>query len=646
MISHKNLSLWLPAALILSMLVSLYSVRARYNAEVANQTTALAVEYEVVEALAAAQGVTTEKALTDLKAQGVTSVVLSEGYLGDLVTSGRATLVSVSTGPGVPLSSGLTLTDVRQLPRVQTGLRIRFKDLAGDLVPRVNTIALPPVAPLVLRQTPIGLDPDQVALAKRLKLEIIGRCSNPSGVSSSGVQDTLKWLKANGADVFLPMGDQVLGRRDSLLTTVKTLADLGIRYATPEFAKIGGDQEVVAANPGNVIRLHTAQVAELDKLDFDGAVDRFVKAARERNMRILMIRPFSASADQPVGDFAQFIKKIYDELKSRGIPVGHPHTYSDPGVRHPVYLLLGVLVAAVSFCVALEMFSDRRILVGIAVLLGLLLLAWIARAGLHPIRVLPDGTSVDRSDIFRQAFALLASGAFPLAGFLFLDRLRTQKSLPTELQPLPGFVLVSAISILGGLCVAGLLNGLPYIVKAEEFRGIKVSIFLPILLVGCVFASRLLDRGKVLKSPVTWGTLILGAVIIGVLAFMLERTGNDSTVAASGGELEVRGFLDNVLFVRPRTKEFLVGHPALYLAIGLLAFLKERPADREKLAAWTVLALMVGSIGQTSVVNTLCHLHIPLALSLARIFIGLGLGCIIGIGIWAIASRLLSRGNT
>jgi hypothetical protein len=276
-LKKKVLSLWLPAALLLSLIVSLYSVHRRYDAEAANPTTGLAVEFEVVEALAAAQGVPTEKALVDLKAQGVTSVVLSEGYLGDMVTSGRATMASVSTGPGVPLSSGLTLSDVRQLSRVQTGLHIRFKDLAGDLVPRGNTIPLPPVAPLVLRQTPIGLDPDQVALAKRLKLEIIGRCSNPPGLSSSGVQQTLQWLKTNGADVYLPMGDQVLGRRDSLQTTVKTLKQLQIRYATPEFTKIAGDEEMVVANPANVIRLHTAQVAELDKLDFDGAVDRFVR---------------------------------------------------------------------------------------------------------------------------------------------------------------------------------------------------------------------------------------------------------------------------------------------------------------------------------------------------------------------------------
>ncbi len=620
----KSVPVWLPIVLILSAVVALFSVHRRYEAEVENRSTAIAVEYETVESLAAAQGVTVQRALEDLKAQGVNAIVLSEGFVGDLVSSGRATIVSVSPGPGVPLSSGLKLTDLRQLGRVQKGLRIRFKDLAGDLVPRGSTLPLPAVSPLLLRQTTIGLDPDQVALAHQLHLEIIGRCSNPPGVSSSGVKETLAWLKSTGADVFLPMGDQVLGRRDTLQTTVETLQQLGIRYASPEFTKIAGDTEMVEASPDNVIRLHTAQNAELDRLDLEAAVDRFVKAARERNMRILLIRPFSYADEQPVVGFASFIKQIDLGLTQRGIPVGHPHTFSDPAVPKVLFPILGLLIAGVSFFVATELFNDKRILTAILILLTLLGLACVLKSG-------------------RQAVALLASGAFPIVGFLLLGKMPVPR-LPKLLQPLPGYVLISALSVLGGLCVAGLLNGLPYLVKADEFKGIKVSIFLPILIVGWVFASRMLDKDRLLKSPITWGTAFLGAFVLGVLSFMLARTGNDSSVGASGGELQLRGFLDTALYVRPRTKEFLVGNPALYVAIGLLGMISQRAKEDDGLTPWAILILMVGSIGQTSVVNTLCHLHIPIVLSLARIFIGLGLGCIIGIVVWALISKALARG--
>jgi hypothetical protein len=140
-----------------------------------------------------------------------------------------------------------------------------------------------------------------------------------------------------------------------------------------------------------------------------------------------------------------------------------------------------------------------------------------------------------------------------------------------------------------------------------------------------------------------------------MLGLMIARTGNDNGVGASDGEVAFRGILDRVMFVRPRTKEFLIGHPLLIIGLGLLYFIrgtkaKEADGDQEEtpsatpaLAGWAALAMMVGSMGQTDIVNTLCHLHIPVLLSVIRIGIGALLGCIIGIGLWAIALRWLPK---
>jgi hypothetical protein len=620
----QNLSKWLLPILILTAVVAAYSVNKRNRVENETRQTTIAVEYETVEALASAQGETVDQATNDLKAQGVSAVVLSEGYLGDLISSGKATISSVSPGPEIPLTSALKLTDARQLNRVRQGLRVRFAASAGNLDLRGEMLTLPPYSPSLLRQTSIGLDPDQVAYAKRNRLEIIGRAGNPEGVTAEIVQKTLQSLHDSGADVFLPSGDQVLGRKELLGVTVSTLDQLGMRYASPEFTKIGGDVNMLEDDPGNVIRLHTAQTAELDRLDYDGAVDRFVKAGRERNMRILLVRPYSVGGAEPLSEFAGFIKSISTGLNQKGIPLGHAKTFQDPEVPRILFPLLGLLVAVSGVYVSTELFNNRRIVLTIAVLLGLLALACWVKQG-------------------RQVMALLASGIFPVVGFLQLDRLNEQKALPKPLQPLPAFCVVSLCSILGGLCVAGMLNGLPYLVKADEFKGIKISVFLPILIVGWIFVNRLLDRQKSLASPITWGTAFLGMVIVGALGFMLARTGNDGGVGASDSELQFRGMLDTLMYVRPRTKEFMVGHPILYVGIGLLFWLRSNRIDAERWAPWVVLALMVGSIGQTSVVNTLCHLHIPVALSLARITIGLVLGCIIGIGIWLFVTTFTPR---
>jgi hypothetical protein len=249
--------------------------------------------------------------------------------------------------------------------------------------------------------------------------------------------------------------------------------------------------------------------------------------------------------------------------------------------------------------------------------------------------------------------AFLASIAFSFLGFIVADEL-PELPLPKWLQPVPAFVLICLFSLLGGLCVAGLLNGLPFYVKADEFKGTKISVFLPILGVGAFYMSRLGNIRKILSSPVNWGSIVLGFVILGMLGFMIARTGNDTGASASDGEVAFRGILDRVLFVRPRTKEFLIGHPLLILGLGLLwtirtskaKALESDPAaepETSPLAGWAALAMMVGSMGQTDIVNTLCHLHVPVMLSIIRIGLGALLGCIIGLVVWTIALRLLPR---
>jgi Family of unknown function (DUF5693) len=79
--------------------------------------------------------------------------------------------------------------------------------------------------------------------------------------------------------------------------------------------------------------------------------------------------------------------------------------------------------------------------------------------------------------------------------------------------------------------------------------------------------------------------------------------------------------LTNVLSVRPRFKEFLVGFPCMML-IAALAPLHRR-------AVGWLLALGAG-VGIGDVIDTFSHLHTPLSISLLRIVNGLIVGVIVG----------------
>ncbi|AIE85037.1 DUF5693 family protein [Fimbriimonas ginsengisoli] len=618
--NRTKLPQWLAMALLLPALFSLYSIYKRNQAESLNRATAFATEYETIEALAAAQGMPIDSAIEEMKGQGLNAVVLSEESVAELIGRGRLTLgaQSFTVGGKTANEYGLYFSDPHDMARVQRALRTRFHDLAGPMnSSRPLMLSLPPVAPALVRATSVGLSPDQTEIARRHGLQIIARFSNPPGVSSATVRDMLTWAHEMGATVFLPSGDQVLGRRNALGTTQETLQTLGMLYATPEFTRIGGDDELVKKAPENVVRLHSAQVAELDRLSPADAVERYVKAARERNMRVLLIRPLSFGAEHPLSDFGDFIGSIRKEVEKEGGALGKPKPFEPPTLPRWFPILIGLSIVPAGFFVGSAFFSDRRLQ---AIGLGLLVLLGAATA-VH--------TGL-------QIMALVATLVFPVAAFLVLDALRPRNVLL-------GFLLVSAISLIGGLCVAGMMNGLPYYIKADEFSGVKISIFLPIVIIGFLFLQRLADLKSVLKAPITWSTVALGVTIAAVLGLMIARTGNDTGAGPSGGEMVFRNLLDRFLFVRPRTKEFLIGHPLLIAGIGLLSYLTRHPNKVATWGGWAALLLMVGSMGQTSIVNTLTHLHIPVYLSLARIALGVVLGCIIGLGLWAIVSRLLPR---
>ena len=112
-------------------------------------------------------------------------------------------------------------------------------------------------------------------------------------------------------------------------------------------------------------------------------------------------------------------------------------------------------------------------------------------------------------------------------------------------------------------------------------------------------------------------------------------TGNSNPAAVSPLELKLRNLLDRDLYVRPRTKSFLIGLPGLWIALMLLD--RWRKADSAQQAAWggwVALAIVVGMISQTDIVNTFCHIHTPVMLSIERIGVELVIGAVLGTLFW------------
>jgi hypothetical protein len=199
----------------------------------------------------------------------------------------------------------------------------------------------------------------------------------------------------------------------------------------------------------------------------------------------------------------------------------------------------------------------------------------------------------------------------------------------------------SVVLAIAPVIIITLLNAWPFFSGADKFFFPKLTQLMPLLLValafaGAVFPHRVLAESatqarqragafwkNIMASPLTVSlTLISLIVLIGGVVWM-ARSGNDSGMTVSSFELHFRHLLERILVTRPRTKEFMLGFPAMLFAVWF--------ARRRRLtgACFTVI---LATIGQADMMDSFMHLHTPIFYALARSIYALIIG-IIGGGI-------------
>ena len=188
--------------------------------------------------------------------------------------------------------------------------------------------------------------------------------------------------------------------------------------------------------------------------------------------------------------------------------------------------------------------------------------------------------------------------------------------------------LVSAGTLaLLGMVQATLLSGLDYYINSLIFRGIKISLILPIVYSMVALAIMLIDKKdnylrktiKLLNMQIKVYWLILAAAAAAVAAIYLIRSGNVSSISPI--ESFMRNSIAELMTARPRTKEFLIGWPCLSLFVY---YVKNTDS---KLFKW---CFGVGSsILFASVINSFCHVFTSAWTIYQRLFNGIIIGAIV-----------------
>ncbi len=644
-------------------------------------------------------GMSQEKLLTELHNRGVNSLLLYEQTLSSLRDNGRLVIQSREAAEQIYPRANWS-----QVPPQYRFLVVSDDTaLLNQIFPRIQDQSVVPPQRIALAggqgilisnskqlvgDAQLGFDPQQLALAQRVKLIVAARIANPVNLTPKRINQLLDDVQKQAKAKVVFMGDdQVLGFESLISPVEREMRKRDLTYTTVEFGKTRGAGDMAMFTEGKMARVHTVLPDEALGAEPELIIDRYVRAAKERNMRILFLRLMRHQKGDPEavapGDTnapirleksafdqnMEVVERVAKEIQRAPLPGLRPGLGIGPAQRFGDYPMAQLQSSGLPHSVAWAARYEMLFVTGLGVVgMTMLLLnlffdlrpsiqkRWLI-AGIVLVFALSFSQGMGAKLLALQAGLVCSTVGIMWGGLpLIWDGLKRPNSSRTPLQITlfaTGVLFrTTLLTLIGGFYVTAFLNNWRYMSKADEYLGEKATQFLPIAIVAFAFAGGLFPhrveaegaapgirrafarlRG-VIARPFTAQTAIYSLVVLAVVYVWMARFGNDSGMQISSFELKTRALLEQVFLTRPRTKEIFLGHPAFLLMIAFLL-------RRQKFLAFA--ALLAATIGQTDVLNTMCHIHTPVFFNIWRSITGVLLGSILGFFCLLVALPLLNR---
>ncbi len=633
--------------------MALYVGFKRTQIEHASSRVEIAMDWSDFQALSRSYDFDQTAFLVALRRAGLTSIAVSE-ELGGSINSGRvayasggqALLVQARVG-GIADPVLADLVKRRQILPDEVYLSV-FSAAAKERYLRQLHLHFSDKSIRILRnQVPyliavrtqldyfsslgLGLPEEPREHVRRLGLLLIPRLQNDERFDARQIDaefhDVLQHNRVSTM-IFFGLRNQVLGFPQHINETADAFHRSHINYGSIEtYEKTQvqkGDSELAQHTVGQTVRVQAISKTEQDKLEFNTIVARYLLGARERNVRVIYIRPilhqYGTMSLQATN--IELVRQINEGLAARGLTLGRATPIPAFAVGSRLHaLVIGAITLAVPalFLLLLDIIgrpaSRKLVIASFAADIAFYALGVVAHHELLACKLL----------------ALIGAIEFAVLAVVVLAPLFTAPTPPTTgaalVAGLRALILSIGTALGGALLVVGLLSTPLMMAEIERFSGVKAILLLPPLLVLAIylftqtFGRQAVDVGEVSIAPVKVYQLVVAGILLVAGVVYLARSGNQSDIAPSTFELALRSKLTVLLSVRPRFKEFLIGFPAMMLLPAL------RLVDRRRFG-W-LIALAIG-VGTADEIDTFSHLHTALGVSLLRIANGAVIGMIVG----------------
>ncbi|MFI8687545.1 DUF5693 family protein [Rossellomorea sp. NPDC077527] len=597
---------WLWGVLLVLIAATSWGLIQRMTTELSNNQYETIIPYDEITKLEREDlsgDITTDMALKELKDGGLDAVSIEPDTLSNLEDNEILNIMDkdkienvlyfLGSSEALPEEEGIYLTPPNEEYYDQL-----IKDHFDPKILNINDQTLYFIEGTEkIDDLPLGYNLDTIDKLKKSGFNVVLRVANQEpDLNPSLVEDLLK-IKDKGADAILFTGNETIGyskdkdSAEKIKTYTKKLTAAGYSFYTIEFSDQKGMQSVARSSDYSIIRLHSLNLNNTKT--YEENVDQLVRAVKERNMRALFLRLPHEDSKSNLDYTVRLLKDTEKEMPSL-FKSGDATPFST--IQVPLWLTLGLLISATLFIyIAVSHLLTHK-------------LALVATAGMG---VMTLGYLATQKLLILQAVALGVAVITPI-----FAAIPNEKTLVEKKSIITQYAKAVGISFIGIILVIGLLNGNEFLTKIEVFKGVKLVYILPILYM-TVYAFWGNIRNLLKTNVVYWHTIVIALASMTIMYYII-RSGNQGSVSSI--ELLIRQKLEDLLYARPRTKEFLIGFPFYVLSIYLLIRKQE----------WAKFLLIPGVIGFLSIMNTFTHLHIPVYISVLRTFYSVVLGLIIG----------------
>lgn len=387
---------------------------------------------------------------------------------------------------------------------------------------------------------------------------------------------------------------------------------LGYKHIFDETMGENGSKKVIRA-------YETYDDSQADESFYEYRATQYFNSTIDRNIRFITVTQIAATGipyTECAENTLKAVKLYKEKIEKLGFSVNQETTPIDYKAAKRLNAAICAVIMVLCLLLMWQMITGKR-----SFMLTLIALI-VSASGFLVSFVMPQVLL----SLYPSLFCMIQS-CFAITVVLYYLKTMQKKSNIAVLT-LVSLGLMLGVLLLGAIGMGCMLSGIDYYINNSIFRGIKLSLLAPVFYTAVLFyfmfvkndkSSILSDIKKVLISDIKVYWVIIGGVIIAIGAYYIIRSGNVNKISTL--EHAMRNAVTEIFPARPRTKEFLIGYPALIL---LVYYMKKSDLT---LIKW--LLAIASSILAASVTNSFCHVFTDFSVIVNRTLNGLLIGIIV-----------------